>query len=68
MKYYYRIEHIELFNKKCFIESNHQNDLLAVREDHLINFKEFFHLEKHEKQSYDRIKKWVEDNYPEYLI
>lgn len=68
MKYHYRVEYNESLNKKCFIESNHQQDLLVVREDHIINFKTFFHLDKHEKQSYDRIIKWIKNNYPEYLI
>lgn len=68
MKYYYRIEYIESLKKICFVERDHQRDLLAVREDLLIDFKNFFHLDKHEKESYDRIIKWIKENYPEYLI
>lgn len=68
MNYTYRTEYVESLKKRCFIESDHQRDLLAVREDHLINFKNFFHLNKHEKESYDRIIKWIKENCPEYLI
>lgn len=68
MKYYYRIEYIESLKKICFVERDHQRDLLAVREDQILNFKDLFYLNKHEKQSYDRIIKWIKNNYPEYLI
>lgn len=72
MKYYHRIEYIESLKKRCFIESimnrNHKRDLLAVREDQVFNFKDLFYLDKHEKESYNRIIKWIKENYPEYLI
>jgi hypothetical protein len=42
MKYHYRIEYIESLKKICFIESDDRRDLLAIREDHLIDFKKNF--------------------------
>lgn len=68
MKYYHRIEYVESLKKRCFIESDYQKDLLAVREDQIFIFKDLFYLDKHEKESYNRIIKWIKENYPEYLI
>lgn len=68
MKYTYRFEHVKLLNKKCFIESDDKRDLLAVREDQIHDFNKFYYLNKHEKESYNRIKEWLKENHPEYLI
>ena len=72
MNYTYRIEYIESLKKRCFIESimdgNHKRDILAVREDQIFIFKDLYYLNKHEKESYNRIIKWIKNNYPEYLV
>ena len=68
MKYTYRIEHIELLGKKSFIESSQWHDLLAVGEEWLRDFDTLFILSTEEKESYLRIKKWIEENHPEFMM
>ena len=68
MNYAYRIEHIKLLDKKCFIESDQRRDLLAVRVEWLRDFEAFFTLSPEEKQSYSRIKKWAIENHPELML
>lgn len=68
MNYTYRIEYVENFDVKIFIEKDHYRDLLAVREDRLANFEQLFYLSKQEKMSLNRIRMWLKENHPELLL
>lgn len=68
MNYTYRIEYVESFDAKIFIENDHHRDLLAVREDRLANFEKLFYLSEQEKMSLNRIRKWLKENHPELLL
>lgn len=68
MNYTYRIEYVENFDVKIFIENDHHRDLLAVREDRLANFEKLFYLSEQEKMSLNRIRKWLKENHPELLL
>jgi hypothetical protein len=67
MNYQYRFEE-DLLKRKCIIESLNEIVILNVRVNQILDFKKFYFLDKHEEQSWNRIKQWVKENYPEYLI
>jgi hypothetical protein len=67
MNYQYKIEEDRL-KRKCIVERLNEIVILDVRIDQIHDFDKNYYLEEHEKESYNRIKEWTKENYPEYLI